>query len=192
MRHCWGRLVLAALLALGAGSVASPAVARHNFSMLKVTPELSVPGAEVALSGFSYPVTSKVSIRFNDLDGPVLAELEPNSNQDIAGTVRIPDGTPTGRYVLYAVQYDSAGKVNRIPGRAALTVAGGGGAAPAIPTGLELDVRPDDLVVDEGATAGELALVALGAVGVAALLSLALARVAVSRRPAGPSAGRAS
>jgi hypothetical protein len=160
--------------------------------MLKVNPELGVSGAEVAVSGFSYPVNAKVSIRFNSLDGPVLAELEPNFNQDIAGTVRIPDGTPAGRYVLYAVQYDAAGKVNRIPGRAAMTVVGSGGAGAAIPTGLELEARPNDLVSAEGATTGELVLVGLGALALAALLSVVMTRIAVSRRPAAVSERSAS
>lgn len=185
MRRTWGWLALAALVPIVAVSVATPALGRHNFSMLKVSPELGVPGADVSVSGFSYPVNAKVSIRFNALDGPVLAELEPNFNQDIAGTVKIPDGTVTGRYVLYAVQYDSAGKVNRIPGRAAMTVVTPGGTPPAIPTGLELEARADTLVRAEGAGAGQLALVAVGALGVAALLSLLLTRVAVSRRPTG-------
>lgn len=187
IRKRWGLVTLVVLLPAIAVSLASPALGRHNFSMLKVNPELGVAGAEVAVSGFSYPVNAKVSIRFNALDGPVLAELEPNSNQDIAGTMRIPDGTPSGRYVLYAVQYDAAGKVNRIPGRAAISVVGPGGALSAIPTGLELDARPSDLVRAEGAPAGNLVLVALGALGAAALLTLLATRIAVSRRPAGGS-----
>ena len=181
-------------LLLSAGIVVflqAPALGRHNFSMLKVNPELGVPGAEVSVSGFSYPVNAKVSIRFNGLDGPVLAELEPNSNQDISGSVRIPPDTPSGRYVLYAVQYDSAGKPNRIPGRGAMTVVAPGTSPPATPTGLELDARPNSLVRAGGASVGELVLVALGALVLAGLVGLLMARVAVSRRPAvgsGPAA----
>ena len=192
IRKRWGLVTLVALVPAIAVSLASPALGRHNFSMLKVNPELGTSGAEVAVSGFSYPVNAKVSIRFNALDGPVLAELEPNSNQDIAGTVRIPEGTPTGRYVLYAVQYDAAGKVNRIPGRAAMTVVGPGGAPAAMPTGLELDPRPSGFVRAEGASAGELTLVALASLGAAALLTLLVTRIAVSRRPAAASERRAS
>ena len=184
MKRTRGWLALVALVPVLALASAAPALGRHNFSMLKVSPELGVSGAEVAVSGFSYPVNAKVSIRFNSLDGPVLAELEPNFNQDIAGTVRIPDGTPAGRYVLYAVQYDPGGKVNRIPGRAAMTVTTPGGAASAMPTGLELEARPNDLVRAEGATTGELVLVGLGALALAALLSVVMTRIAVSRRPA--------
>lgn len=192
IRKRWVLVTLVALVPAIAASLASPALGRHNFSMLKVEPEMGVSGADVAVSGFSYPVNAKVSIRFNALDGPVLAELEPNSNQDIAGTVRIPDGTPTGRYVLYAVQSDAAGKVNRIPGRAAMTVVAPGGTPPAIPTGLELDARPSDFVRADGASAGELALVALGALGAAALLTLLVTRITVWRRPAGVSERSAS
>ena len=62
----------------------------------QVNPELGVPGAEVSVSGFSYPMNVKVAIRFNALDGPVLAELEPTASQDISGTVRIPPTLPRG------------------------------------------------------------------------------------------------
>lgn len=180
----WGLVTVAALAAVLALSLASPALGRHNFSMLTVNPETGVPGGQVAVSGFSYPVTAKVSIRFNSLEGPVLAELEPNSNQDIAGTVRIPDGTPPGRYVLYALQYDAAGKVNRIPGRAAVTVVGPGGAQPDTPTGLELDARPSGLIRAEGAGSGALALLAVGGLGLAGLLTLIMTRITVTRRAA--------
>ncbi len=186
-RRAWSLLALAVVVAVLAVSSASPAVGRHNFAMLRVTPELGVPGGDVSVSGFSYPVNARVSVRFNALDGPVLAELEPNFNQDVAGTVRIPDGTPPGRYVLYAVQYDNAGRINRIPGRAAVTVVAPGGALPATSTGLELDARPPDLVREEGASAGELALVALGAFGAVAVLTLLVTRIALSRRPTGVS-----
>ena len=122
-RRAWSLLTLAVVVAVLALSSAAPAVGRHNFAMLRVSPEHGVPGEEVSVSGFSYPVNAKVSIRFNALDGPVLAELEPNPNQDVAGTLRIPADTPPGRYILYAVQYDNAGKINRIPGRAAIPLA---------------------------------------------------------------------
>ena len=179
-RRASGGLKLLVLVPAIVLSLTTPALGRHNFSMLKVNPELGMSGAEVAVSGFSYPVNSRVSIRFNGLDGPVLAELEPNFNQDISGTVRIPDGTPSGRYVLYAVQYDGAGKPNRIPGRAAVTVIGSGGGLASLPTGLEPEVRPHALAESGGAGGGELALVALGAFGLAATVT----RIAVARRPA--------
>lgn len=162
-------------------SLAAPALGRHNFSMLKADPELVASGAEVSVTGFSYPVNTKVLIRFNAFDGPVLAELDPTQNQDIAGTVRIPEGTVAGRYVLYALQYGADGNPNRIPGRAAVTVVGPGGTPPTGPTGLELERRPATLARSEGPSGGELVLVGLVALGLAALLSLALTRVAVSR-----------
>lgn len=185
-------LTLPFLVAAVVISSAAPALGRHNFSILKADPDLVASGAEVSVTGFSYPVKIKVLIRFNALDGPVLAELEPTSNQDIAGTVRIPEGTAAGRYVLYALQYGADGKPNRIPGRAAVTVVGPGGTRPAGPTGLELEHRPATLVRSEGASSSELVLVGLGALGLAALLSLVLARVAVSRASTARSEGEAS
>lgn len=128
-------------LALVVVAFSAPAFGRHNFSMLKVNPERATPGGEVSVSGFSYPVNIKVSIRFNAVDGPVLAELDPTANQDISGTVRIPTETAPGRYVLYAVQSDSSGKPNRIPGRAAFAVAGREGQAVAVASGSWKRVR---------------------------------------------------
>ncbi|HEV2760683.1 MAG TPA: hypothetical protein VGV86_14065 [Acidimicrobiales bacterium] len=175
------------------GFLAAPALARHNFSMLKVNPELGVAGAEVAVSGFSYPVTAKVSIRFNALDGPVLGELEPTANQDIGGTVRIPEGTASGRYLLYAVQYGADGKPNRIPGRGALTVVGPGGAPPpTTPIGLELEDRPRALATSAGPGGAPLVLVGLGALAIAGLLTLGVARLPVSRRPGAEAGGETS
>ena len=174
------------------GFLAAPALARHNFSMLKVNPEVGMAGAEVSVDGFSYPVNAKVSIRFNALDGPVLAELEPTANQDIGGTVRIPEGTASGRYVLYAVQYGPDGKPNRIPGRGAITVVGPGGAPPTTtPIGLELEDRPGALATTAGPGGGELALVGIGALGIAGLLTLGVTG-AVSRRPGAHAEGEAS
>ncbi len=169
----------------------APALARHNFSMLRVNPEAGAPGGDVSVSGFSYPVNAKVSIRFNALDGPVLAELEPTSNQDISGTVRIPPDTPSGRYVLYAVQYDSGGKVNRIPGRGAVTVVGPGAVAAAGTTGLELEERPVALVKGHGPSGLELVFVAVGALAVAGVITLVMARLVMTRRPASATDGEA-
>lgn len=164
---------------------APPASGRHNFSMLKVTPEQAVAGGEVGVSGFSYPTGTKVSIRFNALDGPVLAELDPTPNQDIGGTVRIPATATPGRYVLYAVQTDAAGKPNRIPGRGALLVDGGGGQPPAVPTGLEIEPRPVSLARSSGPGAGPLVLVAVASFALSGLLALVVVRLLTSRR-AGP------
>jgi len=170
-------VTFAVILGLGA-----PAFARHNFSMLKVNPEVGFAGGEVSVSGFSYPMNAKVAIRFNAVDGPVLAELDSTANQDIGGTVRIPTDTPPGRYVLYAVQSDAAGKPNRIPGRGAMTVAPRDSPPPAVPTGFELDSRPNSLIRSDGAGTGQLALAALAAFALAGLLGLLMTRIVVSRK----------
>lgn len=187
-----GWLKLSLVLPAIVVTLAAPASARHNFSMLKVDPETAAPGTEVAVSGFSYPPRAKVLIRFDAVDGPVMAELQPTSNDDIGGTVRIPPETAPGRYVLFAVQYSDEGRPNRIPGRAALTVISPGGTPPPTPTGLELQARPDTLVRGEGPSAGTLALVALGTLGLAGLLSLILARALLSRKPLARSGREAS
>ncbi len=179
-RHRWPATTGLALLFVMA--FGTPAFARHNFSMLKVNPERGIPGGDVSVSGFSYPVNTKVSIRFNALDGPVLAALDPTPNQDISGTVRIPTETAPGRYVLYAVQADSSGKPNRIPGRAAFTVSGREGQAVAVASGLELEARSNALIKGGGVGVGQLVLVGLGAFAFVGCLGLFMARAVTSRK----------
>lgn len=172
-----------AMLAMGVVALfwlASPAEARHNFSMLGVQPELSVPGGEVTVSGFSYTKTAVV--RFGALDGPVLARLEPTANNDIRGTVRIPDDVKPGRYILFAQHEDANGRPTRFPGRAAIVVAGPGGPPQDLTTGLELEARPHGLVTnDEEVSTASLLAVALGTAGAAALV-VGVATVVIRRR----------
>ncbi|MGH9277117.1 MAG: hypothetical protein ACRD12_03270 [Acidimicrobiales bacterium] len=174
--------VLASTLVLWPGS---PAAARHNFSMLMVQPQLAAPGTDVTVSGFSYTKTAVV--RFGAVDGPELARLEPTSNNDISGTVRIPPGTPAGRYVLFAMHQDERGKPTRFPGRAAILVAGPGGAPLVAPTGLELEVRPDAPLERDAVPLSQVALVGVATVGVGAFVAgIVLVGLSRRRRPPQP------
>lgn len=168
-RRAPGLRALGALLAaLGAAmSVAPPAFARHNLSMLRVLPELSAPGADVAVSGFSY--TRPVSIHFKALDGPVLGTFTPDSNSDLRGTVTIPADTKPGAYLLFATQ-DEGGKPTRLPARALLTIAAGVGGAPLVTAAVAPEPRvPAVLREDESASAGSLVLAGFGGAGIAVL-----------------------
>lgn len=190
-RSSLGWLKLALVLSVVPVLLAAPASARHNFSMLTVEPEVAAPGEEVVVSGFSYPPETTVLIRFDDLDGPVLAELEPTSNDDIEGTVTIPADADPGRYVLYALQYGDDGTPNRIPGRAALTVSSPGATPASASTALDVEARSASLLRSEGPGAGELAAVALGSLALAGALSLILTR-SLRRRAVVPPDGEGS
>lgn len=155
---------------------ASGALGRHNFSMLVAEPREVAAGGEVTVRGFSY--TDEVTIRFGALDGPVLARLEPDANEDIEGVVRIPADAPAGRHILFAFQEDASGRIARIPARAAVLV---GDTPLGDPLEPEVEPRSAGLLEREGLSLGELAVVALATVGAAALLAAAAAGVVLSR-----------
>lgn len=168
-------------LLVAAGTVASlvgPALARHNFSMLVAEPREVPPGGEVTVHGFSYD--APVTIRFGALDGPMLARLEPDANEDIRGVVRIPPDAAVGHHIIFAFQEDD-GEISRIPARAAITV--GDAAIGTDVLDPEVEPRPAQLVARDGLTLGEGVLVALATVGVAALVVAAAALVVTARAP---------
>lgn len=178
-RTRWRRhLVLGALVMSMLAWLTPAASARHNLSMLRLVPELTAPGGEVAVSGFSY--TRPVSIHFGTLDGPVLGTFTPDGNNDLRGAVTIPADTKPGDYLLLATQ-DDAGKPTRIPARARLTVVGPGGA-PALMASVAPEPRaPSVLRKDEDVSAGSLVLTGLGGAG-AAMFVAGIGLVAMSRR----------
>lgn len=165
---------------------ASPASARHNFSMLAVAPQAAAAGDEVTVFGFSYTKTAVV--RFGALDGPVLARLEPTSNNDIRGTVRIPPETRPGRHVLFAMHQDEQGKPTRFPGRAAIVVSGPGGLPAGVQVGLELEARPEGVLERESVPRRNLLVAAVATVGAASLVAGIVLLVAARRRRLAPGA----
>lgn len=173
----------ALVLALAAASMVwaeAPVSARHNFSILEVSPTQAAPGEEITVSGFSYTETAVV--RFNSFDGPVLAELEPSDNNDIHGTVRIPPGTAAGRHIILAMHEDPPGSPSRFPGMAAVTVVGAAGAPLDLLTGLEVEARPVGLVTADAVSLRELTLTAFATVGVLGTASVLLFWVLSRRR----------
>lgn len=150
--------------------------------MLEVADQVVGAGAEVGVSGFSYTATAY--IRFGQVDGPVLATLEPSDDDVISGTVRIPESAAAGRYVLYAVQQDEAGKPNRFPGKAALTVVEPGGPPLESVSATEPEVRPAGFVLADPFSLGDFLMIALATVGVMSLLTMAIYGFAWRRRSA--------
>lgn len=169
----WGRALLAPMV-LVVGSVVAlvwhaPAEARHNFSMLEVSPQQATSGQEVTVSGFSYTKTAVV--RFGAVDGPVLAALEPTSNNDIRGVVRIPPDAPPGRHILFAMHQDDKGQPTRFPGRAAIIVSGPGGPPHGVNDELQLEARPSGVLERASISGGNLLLVAAATAGAASLVA---------------------
>ena len=146
-----------------------PAEARHNFSMLEVSPQQATSGQEVTVSGFSYTKTAVV--RFGALDGPVLARLDPTSNNDIRGVVRIPPDTLPGRHILFAMHEDDKGKPTRFPGRAAIIVSGPGGPPLGVDDDLKVESRPIGVLEQRSVSRGALLFVAVGTAGGASLVA---------------------
>lgn len=165
-------LVVPLAIVLGSGLALlwhGPAEARHNFSMLEVSPQHATSGQEVTVSGFSYTKTAVV--RFGALDGPVLARLEPTSNNDIRGVVRIPPDTPPGRHILFAMHEDDKGKPTRFPGRAAIIVSGPGGPPLGVDGEFRLESRPIGVLEQRSVSRGTLLFVAVGTAGGASLVA---------------------
>lgn len=160
----------------------APAEARHNFSMLEVSPRQATSGQEVTVSGFSYTKTAVV--RFGALDGPVLARLEPTSNNDISGVVRIPPDTRPGRYILFAMHEDDQGQPTRFPGRAAIIVSGPGGPPLGVNDELNLESRPIGVLERDPVSRGELLIVALATAGAAGLVAGIFLILSARRRSA--------
>lgn len=148
--------------------------------MLEVASQEVGAGGEVAVSGFSY--TATVFIRFGQIDGPVLATLQPTDDDIISGTVRIPEATVSGRYVLYAVQQDEVGKPSRFPGQAALSVVEPGGPPlePATPSAQE--IRPPDFSVADELSLGGFLTIVLATFGSASLVTMVSLVIASRQR----------
>lgn len=147
----------------------SPALARHNYSMLEVSPQQATSGQDVIVSGFSY--TKTAVIRFGALDGPVLARLEPTANNDIRGVVRIPPDVRPGRYVLYAMHENEQGKPTRFPGRAALVVSGPGGPPIGVGQELALEARPVGVLERDSVPGKNLLFAAVATAGAGSLVA---------------------
>ncbi|MGI8808432.1 MAG: hypothetical protein ACR2KK_11410 [Acidimicrobiales bacterium] len=148
--------------------------------MLEVSPQQTTSGQEVTVAGFSYTKTAVV--RFGALDGPVLARLEPTSNNDIRGVVRIPPETPPGRHILFAMHEDDKGKPTRFPGRAAINVSGPGGPPLGFDDPLKVESRPIGVLEQDSVSLGNLLLFAVATAGGACLVAGILLVLSARRR----------
>ncbi len=155
---------------------------------LTSNPAQAQPGSQVTITGSEFG-KNPVDIHFNALSGPVLATLTPDSNGNFSGAVTIPSDAAPGSAVLVATEAaatatGSKGSSPGVPARALVDVVGPGGA-PLAPAGPVAGARPVSPLTTSSAGAGALALVALGALGVALLLAASVTMIGTRRaRPA--------
>ena len=181
------RAGLVSFLVAGLLAVTSSASA-STLATLEVSTNRVRAGDELSFRGWYYNDVKPVVIRWDALDGPVLATVTPdtfamvhNHFRSIAGTLRIPPDAQPGTHVLLATQeFAPPGKITwGVPVRTEVHVGDGAG-----PTDLGTLRRPSALsaqTVPDGPT-----LVAAGAFGAAVAGILVGLAVLVRRRSLAP------
>ena len=170
-----------ALVATAVVLTAAMAFACTNLATLNLSSASGKPGDGIIVTGSSFRmpanVTTGVQLRWNALDGPVLAEATPDKAGNFSTTVTIPDAQPDV-YVLVAVLRDAKGAdTSGTPARAQFQVLGGAGK-PA-PAGTSGQVVAGTATQSSSAVPFAL-LFALGALGLGLFLAgfVAVARQA--------------
>lgn len=142
------------------------------------------PGEQVTVTGTGFRQPDKVDVRFNALDGPVVASLDRPENQTVNASFTVPPGTTPGNYVVIVTQTKPDGSLSLSPVRAVLTVVGPSGQTPVVGADTSADAgdRIAGLVrADNSVSNGTLLLVALGVAGVG-MFAAGIAALATSRR----------
>ena len=144
-------------------------------------------GEEITITGVDFNRPQPVMVRFDALDGPVLADLGTPRNNRVEGKVTIPQGTAPGSHVLVFTQTGADGKFTQTPVRAMINVVGDGAPVlAATQVGLADDARPAGLeVTDNGISGGSLALIGLGVAGLGMFVA-GLAALFAGRRGTTP------
>lgn len=151
-------------------------------------------GTAVTVTGTSFAATaageapSPVSIRWNGVDGPVLAQLAPDAAGGVSGTFELPADADPGHYVVVATQVDAEGEPQfGTPARVAFEVVGPNGETAPVPAVQAADSSPTGSRSSESTIAvlalGVLA-VGLFAAGCASYLQGGRKSPTPARRPA--------
>lgn len=160
-------------------STASQAWSCASLAAIEVTPDVVRPGQEAAVKVTFVNKDKPVELRWNALDGPVLATIAPNTfTEGLHGnwrfanaTITIPADAKPGSFLLIAHQEAVKGTNTwGLPARTLVQVSDGRPVLGQTPGPPEVD-RPDSLVIEETVTAGDLAVVGLGAAGVTMLVA---------------------
>ena len=147
--------------------VGAAAFACTNLATLNLSSNAGKAGDVITVTGSSYRmpsgVTTGVQLRWNALDGPVLAEVVPDKVGNISASVTIPQAAPDN-YVIVAMLRDARGAdTSGTPSRAAFQILGGAGRnapAPAI-----AQQTPVGTASGDGSGAPLALLLGLGALG---------------------------
>ena len=152
------------------------------------------PGQEVTVNGTNFSRPEAVTVRWNALDGPVLATIEKGTGNTVNGTFTVPEDAKAGNYVVIFSQSNAEGKLTQLPVRALLTVTPDGGATPVVgaPVSAQDTARPVGLVTTDNDISGAtLALIGLGVAGVGMFVAGMAALFAGRRGGRAPEAVRA-
>lgn len=184
------RMALGALAAFGTLLVAaSTAWACVSGPVVNLSTVQAKPGEEVTLTGTGFRQPDAVQVRFNALDGPVIATPGKPVNGNVTATFTVPPGTAPGSYVIIVSQVKDDGKLSLSPVRAVLSVVGPSGQAPVLGAAApSAGDRITGLVrADNSVSTGTLALVALGVAGLgmftAGIAALLAGRRGTTARP---------
>jgi hypothetical protein len=166
------------------GIAASTAWACVSGPVVNLSTVTAKPGEQVTVTGTGFRQPDPVQIRWNALDGPVVAQLaKPDSSQAISATFAVPAGTAPGSYVVIVSQTRD-GKPSLSPVRAVLNVVGPSGQTPVLGADTSSDSgdrMPALVRADNDVSNGTLALVALGVAGIG-MFAAGVAALASSRR----------
>jgi hypothetical protein len=179
------RIAVGALAGIGALVVAaSTAWACVSGPVVNLSTVQAKPGEQVTVTGTGFRQADPVHIRWNALDGPIVAQMARPENQLVNATFAVPPGTAPGNYVVIVTQAKPDGQLSQSPIRAVLTVVGPSGQSPVVgadPSAADVDRLPDLVRADEGVSSGTLMLVALGVAGLG-MFSAGIAALIASRR----------
>jgi len=171
--------VLLVLLGLSAPLRAS------TLATLELSADRGMPGQELSFRGWYYNDTHPVRIRWNTVDGPVLATVTPdtfgpihNHFRSIAGILRIPPDAQPGPHLLVATQdFAPPGKITwGVPVRTRIHV----GQPAAERTDVPTPRRPSTVATSTMPDAGQLILTAAAGALFAGVL---VAAMVLFRRP---------
>lgn len=153
------------------GMAVTAVLACTSLATLNVSQPTGATGTDVNVTGSSFQTAdrgaSAVSIRWNAIDGPVLAQVAPDASGSITATITVPANLQPGDYILVATQTDKTGQpAFGTPARLAFEVTGSGTAAPAVQT-VNQAAAPVATSNGLGVGAGTLAVLAgLGVLGI--------------------------
>ena len=160
-------VIVSAVAAVAILMTAAVGFACTNLATLNLSTPQGKPGDVVTVTGSSFSTRAPVAdvvLRWNGVDGPELARVQPDKAGNISATFIVPESQP-GYYVLTATQKDERGvDTYGTPARASYLVLGPNGqkVTPPAPAPAATVVSP------ESGSGGIIALtVGLGVLGLA-------------------------